>query len=91
MSTLESKKITSHFLMEQARGIAAAARQIPGIEDEPVRAAVRVMYDAAKAIGDARAREIAANSRPAIDDKTHGVATNVGDPLGKGTVKAGKK
>jgi hypothetical protein len=90
MSTIESKRVTSVFLMEQARRIAADARQVSGIEDEPVRAAVRVMYDAAKLISDARAREIAANSRPPIDEKRHGVPTNVGDPLKGASIKRGK-
>jgi hypothetical protein len=82
----ETKLVTSRFLTSQARGIAAAARAVALIEDEPVRAAVRYLYDLGKQLDDARAKEIAANSRP---EPKLGRPTNVGDPNAKGI--GGKK
>lgn len=86
---VDTKFVTAKFLNEQARRIAREARETPYLEDEPVRAAVRVLYDGAKAISDARAREMAGNAQPSSALAGPGTKTNVGDPCAKG--RAGVK
>ena len=77
----DKKLYTAKFLQEQARVMAGAARNNPFIEDEPVRGCVQRLYDVSKALMDARAKEISANSRPEPVAKGK---TNVGDPNSKG-------
>jgi len=84
----DKKLYTAKFLQEQARMMAGAARSNPFIEDEPVRRSVQGLYDVSKELMDARAKEIAANSRPEPKSRAK---TNVGDPNPKGQAGAGKK
>jgi len=82
---IDKRLYTAKFLQEQARMMAGAARGNHFIEDEPVRGVVQRMYDVSKQLMDARAAEIAVNSRPASRK------TNIGDPNARGQAKAAKR